>query len=97
VGGRALFSDFGLRIWPQERAARVARVLREAHPRQEDLSAECFGNCAGMVLVKESGLVMKLRGMIQKLALVFCARTPLFFSSTETFFLFPFDRGWSFL
>jgi len=51
-----------------------------------------------MVLVKESGLIMKLRGMIRKLLSFFLrANRFCFIVRRHLFFFFPFDRRWSFL
>jgi hypothetical protein len=72
--------------------------LREAHPRAAGPFVECRGNRAGMVLVKKSGLIMKLRGMIRKLLSFFLrANRFCFIVCRNLFFFFPFDRRWSFL
>jgi hypothetical protein len=76
--------------------ARAARIMRELHP---PCASSCRKNRAkpiGMVHVKDSGLVMKLRGMMlnfvpeplrpRSLCFILCRR-----------FFFPFDPGGGFL
>jgi hypothetical protein len=51
----------------------------------------------GMVLVNQSGLIMKLRGMRLELPPESLGPNPICFFWPNHFFLFLFDRGWSFL
>jgi hypothetical protein len=66
-------------------------------PRELLFPRKTKANTLGMVSVKHSGLIMKLRGMIFGLSPSTLALPCLCFSLPERFFIFPFDRGWSFL
>jgi hypothetical protein len=69
--------------------ARVARVLREPHPWIAAAPAEYPTKVLGMVLVKQSGLVMKLRGMILELRPEVPRLNPFyFFRDSSAFFSF---------
>jgi hypothetical protein len=78
--------------------ARAARIPREVHPGPAAQSAKFGANCVGTVPVKESGLIMKRRGVLQEIFPGLLARElGLDLSWPPPFFVFAFDRGWSFL
>jgi len=80
------------------RDARAARIMRELHPPRARSCRESCAKPLGMVLVNQSGLIMKLRGMNLRLRPEIPRRTPgCVFGDPAAFFLFLFDRRWSFL
>ena len=66
--------------------ARAARVLREVHPVGRLAHCKSRTNRVGTVLVKECGLVMKPRGVIQQLFPDFLRVNPLCIFLRRTLF-----------
>ena len=76
--------------------ARAARIMRELHPPAARNCRKTRAKPLGMVLVKQSGLDMKLRGIILKsVPEVLCPRSGCSFLFRTLFF--PFDRCRGFL